>query len=137
MQKNQQPTLEEVARDMRGVFERMLAQSIGTTKTAGSCFYASLLLLNTIQRFCDAQARMRGGDGLLDGGYVDALGRSHGHYWIEARNADGQAWVVDITSDQFGGPDLLVEPLQNTVHQYRPGDQKTVDEHVQNFGVME
>lgn len=121
---------------MRGVFEHLLAQSIGVKATAGSCFYASLLLLNTIQKFCDASAQMRGGDGVLDGGIMDESGQGHGHYWVETRDSNGRVWVVDITADQFGGPAVLVEPLQNIAHRYRPGDQGTIDEHVQNFGII-
>lgn len=123
-----------VVRDTREVYMRLLESALGAQQTEGACFYACVLLQTTLNRFSDYRAMVRGGDGLLDGGYTDFEGRRHGHYWVEARDADQHAWVLDITADQFGGPAVTVVPLEYSTPRYLPGDQATVDAHLREHG---
>jgi len=75
-----------------------------------------------------------GGDGFNDGGYLDVSGVLRGHYWVEARNAEGQCFILDITADQFGGPEMVCAPLgQGEALKYCKGNQKLVDMHVLEF----
>lgn len=125
----------ELVRNTRELYEQILAQSIDTRETAGTCFYACVLLYTAIRKFTPFSVTVRGGDGIRDGGYLDFSGRRHGHYWLEVVQPDGaQAWVVDLTADQFGGPPVTVLPLQFSRPRYVPGDQATVDAHVLEHG---
>lgn len=98
----------------------------GTCESKGSCLHASLLLCFSLNKFGVADADMRGGDGLQDGGALGTDGRWHGHYWIEAATPAGQ-FVVDITADQFGHAALYVELSCESGGRYKPGRQDLVD----------
>jgi len=115
----------------------LLARSIGTESTIGACFYACILLCEVVNRFTTFSAIVRGGDGQGDGGFVDSMGQWHGHYWVEATSSPGLGWVLDITADQFGGLPVVVQPLKDARHQYTPGDQATVNEHLNEFGITD
>lgn len=97
----------------------------------GSCLYAAILLremVNTHQgRSC---AAIRGGDGAGDGGYTDAAGVTHGHYWVEATTVDGEVFVLDVTADQFKGPTHVALQRAWSTKAYHPGNQSIVDQHV-------
>jgi hypothetical protein len=43
---------------------------------------------------------------------------------------DGERYVLDITADQFCLAPITFERLDALADRYRPGCQKTVDEHV-------
>ncbi|MBF6043382.1 hypothetical protein HBO10_25000 [Pseudomonas sp. WS 5503] len=121
------PELARLAASSREIFEGILAQSLGHQRTLGTCLYAAVMCAAVINRFTSFQAAVRGGDGDSDGGlYIDWVG--HGHYWVEATAGD-QAFVVDVTADQFGLPKVVVAPLEDLPARYIPGDQKAVDEH--------
>lgn len=98
----------------------------GTTE--GSCAYATITAQLMFERFTDFRCSVRGGDGNQDGGYFDAAGIGHGHYWLEVETPDG-SYVVDITADQFGDAPVIVEPTSRN-RKYRPGDQQLVDQHL-------
>lgn len=115
----------------RELHERLLQVSLGHEQTAGTCFYASVLLATSLRRFSDCTAvTLRGGDGCGDGGYQDAQGAWHGHYWVEAETAAGTL-VLDVTADQFGGPPVTILLRSEAVH-YVPGNQATTDDQVAN-----
>ena len=106
----------------------MLAAS-GIAGVAGSCLYAAIVLQMMIDLHRGQPcAEIRGGDGEGDGGYVDAAGQHHGHYWVEATAGDDR-YVLDVTADQFGGAPLVQLPIA-AAPAYRPGDQSVVDAHV-------
>lgn len=117
---------------LRGVYVHLLQQCRGSADTAGACFYASGLLADAVNRFTCASARICGGAGSeLEGGYLDSRGQLHGHYWVEVEDPQHGHWVLDITSDQFGGPAVVVAPVAQARATHLPGDQATVDTHVQ------
>ena len=120
----------ELAWDTRELFARVLQNSLGTTSTRGTCAYASVVRGSTVGKLLPCETVVRGGDGTDDGGYFDLAGRGHGHYWVEVRAAGdpGRAWVVDITADQFGGPQVVVVDMPAAGRSYRPGRQDLVDE---------
>jgi hypothetical protein len=128
-----QASVEEVARGMRGVFERLLDASIGRTDTDGACLHASILLAESLIRFTGAQARVCGGGPPLDGGARDPDGAWRGHYWVEGVRNDGTAFVADITADQFGWPKVVVLSGSEAAGRYRAGDARLVDAHVAEF----
>lgn len=114
---------------MRGVLQRALMDAIKTEDTTNTCAYACVLLSVSLSKFFGLDVAFQGGDGNGDGGYVCDDGVSNGHYWIKATNrASGEVWVVDITADQFGGPPVVVEPLSLCEARYVPGDQKKVND---------
>jgi len=123
------PSLYEIAAQARNIHERLLASSLGHTRTGGSCLYACILLSSMVEQFgsCTTVA-IRGGDGKGDGGYRDASGAWHGHYWVEV-DQDAGPVVLDITADQFGGSGVVV-CLADEAQQYVAGDQNIVDAHV-------
>ena len=122
--------LETIVHDVRAMYLSMLSHALDTEDTAGSCLYASVFLSQAINRYTSLAAKVRGGDGEGDGGYVDAQGVSHGHYWVEARGESvEQAWVLDVTADQFGAEPVVMLPLATATARYRPGNQALVDEH--------
>lgn len=125
-----QVALHELASTQRSMFEWMLAQH-AIPGTAGTCMYAALLLQSAIEQFTPFAACVCGGDGKGDGGYVDAAGVHHGHYWVEATN-ETTRWVVDITGDQFGEPPVLVMEKRLARARYRRGTQAVIDEHVRD-----
>ncbi len=95
---------------------------------SGSCLHASYLVIAFLERWrANYTPALRGGDGLADGGALDAKGHWRGHYWVEVAVPDQQAWIVDVTSDQFGWDAMTVGPLTTLEPRYRAGDQPTVD----------
>lgn len=124
--------IEGMARDVRELFESVLASSLGTRETQGSCLYASILLKELMSKFLGVQATVRGGGGGMDGGFGDVQGLVRGHYWTEvACPESGQRWVVDVTADQFGEERVRVLAIEEAV-QYTPGSQNVVDGHVED-----
>ena len=119
----------EVAQEARSIHCRLLARAAGAQETKGSCLYAAILLARMLNAFgdCDS-AIVRGGDGLGDGGYRDAKGAWHGHYWVEVDTSAGKV-IADITADQFWQPAVVVIPFAEAVG-YVAGDQSVVDEHI-------
>ena len=129
------PILDELARFHRDLYCRLLHESTGQADVGGACFYAAVLVRESIARFTSFEARVRGGDGQGDGGFRSRDGTWHGHYWTEARDpATGQGWVIDLTADQFGEDAVRVLPLEAASRQYHPGDQAVVDGHVAHEG---
>ncbi len=119
---------DEPLRLARQVHCDMLAAS-GIVGVAGSCLYAAIVLQLMVDLHRGQPcAEIRGGDGEGDGGYVDASGQHHGHYWVEAV-AGGDRYVLDVTADQFGGAPEVQVPIE-AAQAYRPGDQAIVDAHV-------
>ena len=119
----------EVAQEARSIHCRLMARATGTQETNRSCFYAAVLLARMLNAFGDCdRAIVRGGDGLGDGGYCDAKGAWHGHYWVEADTPAGKV-IADIAADQFWQPAVVVIPFAEAVG-YVAGDQSVVDEHI-------
>lgn len=114
-----------IARAARAGLEFAL-QSSGFTGVAGACMHGSILCREMLGRWWHGGAVIRGGDGEGDGGYFDAHGRGHGHYWVEASSANGR-WVIDVTADQFGGPPVVIMSLAAARARYQPGVQSLVD----------
>lgn len=106
---------------------------LGHPNAAGCCLYAAVLVLVTVQRFELGTARVRGGAGEDNNGTLGADGLWHGHYWVEVADAQGHAFVVDITADQFGHPPVRVIPAPDAAASYRAGEQSTVDQAVQEL----
>ncbi len=121
----------EVVHGVRGVYLDMLQHALSTRNTAGSCFYACVLLQQALERFSCAQPVIRGGgDGVA--GYFDGTAWQ-GHYWLELTTPHRGVWVVDITADQFGASSVVVLPLAASRDRYRAGDQAETDEQVADF----
>ena len=99
----------------------------GGAISEGSCLHAAVLAAWLWNRFHGRGARVRGGDGDLGMGALDADGAWRGHYWMEVFHKEGR-FVVDITADQFGHPPVRVL-LHSEVagRQYRAGRQGLVD----------
>lgn len=111
----------------------LLARS-GIDGVDGSCLHAAILLKAMIDLYSGHPcAQIRGGDGKNDGAYTDAEGREHGHYWVEAATDAGERFVLDVTADQFGGPELVQWTVDRAARQYRPGNQDLVELHVQHI----
>jgi hypothetical protein len=122
--------LTDVVQNVRQMYLQLLAQAMSTAETAGTCLYASVFLAHAVNQFTPYAAKVRGGDGEGDGGYFDASGVAHGHYWVEARGEQPtEAWVLDVTADQFGAEAVVMMPLSMSRENYRPGSQLLVDEH--------
>lgn len=101
----------EIAEEARSLHCRLLSCTVGQKETTGSCLYAAILLANMLDKFGDCRnAVVRGGDGLGDGGYRDATGTWHGHYWVEVESPSGIV-ITDITADQFWQPTVVVIQL--------------------------
>lgn len=124
--------LQQLAEHIRSVHVRML-QSAGLSSAKGSCLFAAVLLAEAVRKFgaCE-RVTIRGGDGAGDGGYQDAAGQRHGHYWVEAQTGE-ETVVLDVTADQFGGLPITVLPL-SVAKAYQAGSQKTTDAHIAEFG---
>lgn len=116
--------------DFRRMWEAVLQNALKHQNTAGSCLYAAMLLSTSLSRFAGSTTQVRGGDG-QDGGLRDREGVLRGHYWVEGRTAQGHPYVADVTADQFGYDKVVVLPLTAARSVYQPGDQATVDEHVE------
>lgn len=117
----------EMATEIRSMFINMLKDSMNTDTTQGSCAFACFFAKTVFDRFTDYQTAYRGGDGHGDGGYIDADGIHHGHYWLNIQTAT-QAYIVDITADQFGADPVVVLPLSKA-EQYVSGCQEIVEDH--------
>jgi hypothetical protein len=107
-------SLESVVRQSRSLFEMVLADSLGHTRTRGTCLYACTLLLQSIRSFTDTQDAWIAGGGDQDTdvghGLLGVDGVWHGHYWIEGVSA-GQKFLADIAADQFGYPPVILEVM--------------------------
>jgi hypothetical protein len=99
----------------------------GQPISSGACLDASLIFVELLRRFGRGTAQVRGG-GLPGAGALDARGTWRGHYWVEVVTPEGEAFVVDVTADQFGFEPVIVLPLQESIQRYRPGPQDEVDE---------
>ena len=125
------PQLMEIVEQGRAIHKQLLAMSLGTPHTEGSCWYGSYLLSKMLEQFlAGSSVAIRGGDGCGDGGYQDAQGDWHGHYWVDVTTPDS-CFVVDVTADQFGAAPIVVLPIDKASAQYRPGDQAVVDAQVE------
>lgn len=126
------PDLADVTKlvsDARGMFVRLLETSLSHSNTKGTCLYAVILCSTLINRFTEHTAKIRGGDGVNDGGlFIGPAG--HGHYWVEI-DVCGTPYVVDITADQFGLPPVIIAEYSSLPARYVPGAQETVDSHVE------
>ena len=120
--------------DTRQLHERLVRMSLGHVKTAGTCAFGAYLVDSAIKRWLPSmRCCVRGGDGAADGGFFDASGRGHGHYWVEVEDGT-ETWVADITADQFGGEPVVLLQLERSRATYRPGDADLVAEHMAVFG---
>ncbi|MEX3984293.1 hypothetical protein AB4Y45_35640 [Paraburkholderia sp. EG287A] len=120
----------ELLRQQRSVFEMVLERSLGRAETTGCCMYGAILVQTAVQQWLpDCVARICGGDGHADGGYVDSAGAHHGHYWVEVAHADS-TWVADITADQFDAPAVQLLNRVEAGEFYRAGDQQLVERHM-------
>ncbi|KVP17234.1 hypothetical protein WJ84_03005 [Burkholderia ubonensis] len=112
----------------------MLKSSLGHRQTAGSCAFAAYLLDFSVQRWLpQMRSCVRGGDGKADGGFFDATGNGHGHYWVEIDDGR-ERWVADITADQFGEAPICLLRLSEAQGRYVPGNQELVLEQMEVFG---
>lgn len=116
--------------DFRRIWEAVLHSALKHQNTEGSCLYAAMLLSTSLSRFADSTTRVCGGDGQT-GGLRDREGVLRGHYWVEGRTVQGDTFLADVTADQFGYGTVVVLPLAVARSVYLPGDQATVDEHVE------
>lgn len=120
--------------DTRQLHEQMLKNSLGHRQTAGSCAFAAYLLDFSVKRWApQLRSCVRGGDGKADGGFFDATGKGHGHYWVEIDDGD-ERWVADITADQFGEAPICLLRLAEAQGRYVPGNQEDVLEQMEVFG---
>jgi hypothetical protein len=118
--------VEEICEGMREIFERILGAT-AVDRIAGTCLHASILLQQSIDKFCGSESVVRGGNGEHNGGgLMDASGNLHGHYWVEGVTASGIPFLADITGDQFGLPPIVVMPIETARARYFPGDDATV-----------
>jgi hypothetical protein len=118
----------EIVKHTREIFEMMILEGLDTQDMHGTCGIATLFLKYLLEKFTDYRCVARGGDGLLDGGYIDHQGQSHGHYWLEVETPLNR-FVVDITANQFGGECIVILPV-DMAHQYVLGCQEIVDLHM-------
>jgi len=110
--------------------DRFLVTAREGPKTAGFCCGSSAALIKLLEvRFPEASFTMTGGYGAdtapcegseeyLDhsrypGGMIDTDGNWRGHFWIESVFADGTAFIVDATADQFGHPVAVVADIDD------------------------
>lgn len=112
----------ELASSARRIHLLLLQDAIGRTETHGSCLYASTHLASMVNRFSAWRSRVRGGT------WHSVDGRRHGHYWVQAQLHEAQ-FVLDITADQFGAPEVLVLPLPAALA-WHPDDSICIDEHL-------
>lgn len=119
--------VQDIAEMTRQMFVSILKDS-GYQRTAGSCLHASYLCWSLISKFADLTCRIVGGGGEGFGGII-VDGKAHGHYWVEVM-IDEQCYIVDITADQFGLPEVIVAPAAEAPATYQPDDQLAVNAHV-------
>jgi hypothetical protein len=115
----------DIVHGSRRVHEMMLRAS-DLESTAGTCLYAAFVLRMSLEKFGGCQAVVRGGDGLQDGGAMDADGTWRGHYWVEGVTSDGIAFAADVTGDQFGHETVYFGRLEAARARYAPGDDAAV-----------
>jgi hypothetical protein len=84
-------------------------------------------------KFTDYRCLPRGGDGCEDGGYFDANGNGHGHYWLEV-STEHESFIVDLTADQFGDAPVIVAPAEGN-WRYRNGNQQLIDAHFHDIAM--
>lgn len=116
----------DVVNDWRRLFEQIIQDALKTSDTAGTCLYASLMLVELLNKFMHAQAIVRGGGPPLDGGVLGPDGVLRGHYWVELE-VSGARFVVDVTADQFGYEPVVILPIEEARNRYTPGNQANVD----------
>ncbi len=122
-----------ILHNTRELHERLLKLSVGHRDTKDSCAFAAYLLDISVKKWLpQVQSIVRGGDGDADGGFFDAAGKGHGHYWVELDDGTDR-WVADITADQFGEVPIVLMKLANTRSRYVPGDEANVAEHMEVF----
>lgn len=112
----------ELACSARRIHLMLLDRAIGLAETRGSCLYASALLASMVNRFSAWEARVCGGS------WCAADGQRQGHYWVQARLNEAQ-FVLDISADQFGAPEVLVVPIL-AAQNWQPDDSVCIDEHL-------
>lgn len=98
----------------------------GRAMSSGACLHASVMLAAALLRFTGAGVMIRGG-GAPFGGVRDTAGIWRGHYWVETSATPDEAWVVDITADQFGWTPVRIVPVSEARSAYRRGEQTGVD----------
>lgn len=123
--------IHEVTAYMRGVWERILEDSLGSQETEGTCLYAAALLSTILAKFAEVETHVRGGGPPMDGGLLDKTGQIRGHYWVECETGDGEPLIIDITADQFDYEKIVILPLSVGSRRYTPGNQALIDEHTQ------
>ena len=111
----------------RSVESGLQQDDAGQPISAGSCLHASLVCILLLRRFGRGTACIRGG-GPPAAGCLDASGELRGHYWVDVLTPEGEAFVVDVTADQFGYESVVVLDQLDSLHRYRPGPQAEVDE---------
>lgn len=122
--------IEEITSDARKIFEHVLTSSFGRAETRGACMYASIMLATLLSKFAEAPSHVCGGGPPMDGGLVDLAGVLRGHYWVEGMTGSGEAFVADITADQFGYSTIVVLPLAAAAR-YQRGDQSLINQHIE------
>lgn len=129
------PQLHEVAALARRSLEPGLpCDSRGAAVSSGACLHAALVFLLLWRRFGQGAARVRGGAPPA-AGCLNQAGALCGHYWVEVDTPDGEAFVVDLTADQFGYEPVVVMPLALASRSYRPGPQQEVDEALDDLAL--
>lgn len=126
-------------REMAALARRSLEPGLpcdagGAAKSAGACLHASLVFVLLWRRFGQGAARVRGG-GPPASGCLNEAGVLCGHYWVEVKTPDGEAFVVDLTADQFGYEPVVIMPLVQASTRYRPGPQPEVDEALDDLAL--
>lgn len=76
------------------------------------CQFTSLFLKMVIESLGE-EAYFRGGGtrfpDVKDGGFRDSEGVWHTHFWVEVDNE----FIIDITANQFGAPEVIVTSLDD------------------------
>lgn len=106
--------------------------------TDGACLHAAVILQQALEKFVpEIEFVVCGGSPDTKderyGGEQGLLGRDneyHGHYWV-GFDLLGDRYVCDITSDQFGYEEVVLEPTGYPDCRYREGNRKEIQEHVQ------
>lgn len=114
-----------MVKSVRGHHEQLLTLS-KISSTTGTCLYASFILQLTLKKFGGCDVIVRGGDGAGDGGAMDSSGSMRGHYWVEGATSQGDAFVADITADQFGFSAVFFDTVDRARSRYVPGDDEVV-----------
>ncbi|VTU43034.1 hypothetical protein H6P1_00486 (plasmid) [Variovorax sp. PBL-H6] len=120
----------EIAATMRRLLVQTLDMTLKHQRTDGVCALGSILLLDAFHKFTPHRSVIRGGGGDNDG-VRDVSGNWRGHYWVELEIA-GEPTVADITADQFGWPEIIIEPLTSLRDRYRAGDQAELNRHIES-----